>query len=158
MQADILLMRHVPPSPESNKRHKTEQEHLARNPHLSREQVGTTHIGNWHIVGHPRGPIYETSDLRVLSSEGRELYFQYLSNCNDVMTRGLDLWFGIFDPVQREDYRCIYRGIPEDVRLPPSNEDYDEIYSLRGLVCNRPTDERPDQDDVKGGLTGLVQL
>lgn len=43
-------------------------------------------------------------------------------------------------------------------RLPPTNANRPEIYSMRVNVVNRKTDVHKDASDWQGGLTGLIQL
>ena len=74
------------------------------------------------------------------------------------MTRILDFWFGVWDPILREEYRRVYKYSPKFARLPPTNKGHPETYCLRVVVCNRSTDEHDDAYDWRRGLTGLVQL
>lgn len=141
-----------------NKRHISEREHLKNNPALKSDWCGSDHYGHWHAQQHTHEPILETSDSHGLTATLRQLLLQFLKYTGGPMTRVLDFWFGVWEPQLRQRYRDIYANSPEFARLPPVNEDHPDTYCLRVSVCNRPTDEHRDQSDIKGGLTGLVQL
>lgn len=159
MEADTrLLFRLKPANAAVNQRHQSIDELLKQNPHIRPEQCGTDHWGPWHSTGHPNGPMYESADLRNLTADERRLLLQYLSNCNGVMTRPLHYWMGVLDPQLRDEYARVYQGVLEDVRLPPTNDRIDEIFTLRAAVVNRLTDEHIDRSDYKGGLIGLVPI
>ena len=148
------------PNPKSsNRRHISQWAHLQDNPAIKPWWCGSDHYGNWHARQHTLDPILETRDsLKELNATQRQLLLQFLKYTGGPMTRVLDFWFGVWEPDLRQRYRNIYANSPEFSRLPPVNEDHPETYCLRVNVCNRPTDEHRDQNDMKGGLTGLVQL
>ena len=147
-----------PPNPKSNKRHISQQEHLKRKPAIKPHWCGSDHYGHWHAQQHTLDPILETGDFHGLNATHRQLLLQFLRYTGGPMTRVLDFWFGVWDPKLRQRYRDIYAKSPEFARLPPVNVDHPDTYCLRVAVCNRPTDEHRDQNDIKGGLTGLVHL
>ncbi len=146
------------PNSKSNKRHVSQREHLKENTDLKPWWCGSDHYGHWHAQQHTRDPILETGDSNSLNATQRQLLLQFLKYTAGPMTRVLDFWFGVWEPELRQRYRDIYARSPEFARLPPVNEDHPETYCLRVSVCNRPTDERRDQNDIRGGLTGLVHL
>lgn len=146
------------PNPKSNKRHISQREHLRDNAALKPYWCGSDHYGHWHAQQHTRDPILETGDSHNLNATQKQLLLQFLQGTGGPMTRVLDFWFGVWEPELRRRYRDIYARSPGFARLPPVNEDHPDTYSLRVSVCNRPTDEHRDQMDIRGGLTGLVQL
>lgn len=146
------------PNPGGNKRHVSERQHLKNNPALKSDWCGSDHYGHWHARQHTLDPILETGDSHALTATLRQLLLQFLKYTGGPMTRVLDFWFGVWEPQLRQRYRDIYANSPEFARLPPVNKDHPETYCLRVSICNRPTDEHRDQNDIKGGLTGLVQL
>lgn len=146
------------PNPKGNGRHISQGVHLKDNPAIMSWWCGSDHYGHWHAEGHTHYPILETGDVKDLNATQRQLLLQFLKYTGGPMTRVLDFWFGVWQPELRKRYRNIYAKSPEFARLPPVNEDHPETYCLRVSVCNRPTDEHRDQSDMKGGLTGLVQL
>ena len=147
-----------PPNPKSNKRHVSQREHLKQNPALKPHWCGSDHYGHWHAQQHTHDPLLETGDFHGLNATQRQLLLQFLHYTGGPMTRVLDFWFGVWDPKLRQRYRDIYAKSPKFARLPPVNTDHPDTYCLRVSVCNRPTDEHRDQNDIRGGLTGLVQL
>ena len=147
------------PNPKSsNRRHVSQWAHLKDNPAIKPWWCGSDHYGHWHAEGHSHYPILEIRDSINLNATQRQLLLQFLKYTGGPMTRVLDFWFGVWEPELRQRYRNIYANSPEFSRLPPVNEDHPETYCLRVSVCNRPTDEHRDQNDMKGGLTGLVHL
>lgn len=124
------------------------------------DHVGSDHHGIWHAPGH--GPtvagMVETSDSLGAGAIARQALFHYLEGTGGTMTKLLDFWFGVWDPDLREEYRQVYREAPKYARLPPTNEDPPELYTLRVNVINRDTDYHKDDKDWVGGLTGLIEL
>ena len=137
-----------------NKRHVSEQSHSSRR----YGPPGSDHYGIWHEGGQTLEPLRETSDSSSCVPFVKQCLLHFLENTGGTMTKLLDFWFGVWEPGLREEYRDIYRGLPKYARLPPTNEDRDEIYTLRVIVVNRDTDHHRDQKDWKRGLTGLIQL
>lgn len=146
------------PNTKSNKRHTSQREHLKENSDLKPYWCGSDHYGHWHAQQHTNDPILETGDFHCLNATQKQLLLQFLKYTGGPMTRILDFWFGVWEPQLRQRYRDIYANSPEFARLPPVNKDHPDTYCLRVSVCNRPTDEHRDQNDIKGGLTGLVHL
>ncbi len=122
------------------------------------DHMGTDHYGHWHAKGRTDIPMVETKDTHKSAAIVRQAILHYLENTGGTMTKILDFWFGVWDRDLREQYRTVYRESPKFARLPPTNPDYEETYSLRAFVINRDTDEHHDKDDWVGGLTGLVHL
>lgn len=147
------------PNPKENKRHLSQRLHMESNPHLKEKECGSEHYGHWHARGHSSDePIVETADSLVKGAALKQLLLQYLHYTVGSMTRVLDFWFGVWDPELREEYRRVYRDSPRFARLPPTNDDHDETYTLRVIISNRPTDEHVDKFDWEKGLTGLCQI
>lgn len=146
------------PKSKSNKRHTSQREHLKDNPALKSWLCGSDHYGHWHAQQHTNGPILESGNVNDLTATVRQVLLQFLCHTDGPMTRVLDFWFGVWEPNLRQRYRDVYAKSPEFARLPPVNADHPDTYCLRVAVCNRPTDEHRDQNDIKGGLTGLVPL
>ena len=141
-------------NPGHNKRHVSEQTHSSRR----YGPPGSDHYGIWHENGQTEEPIRESKDSSSCVPFVKQCLLHFLENTGGTMTKLLDFWFGVWEPELREQYRDIYRGLPKYARLPPTNQDRDEIYTLRVTVVNRDTDMHHDQNDWKRGLTGLVQL
>ena len=74
------------------------------------------------------------------------------------MNKLVDFWFGVFDPELQQEYRAVYKAIPENARLPPTCAEEEETFSLRAILRNRQTYEHVDMQDWNGGLVGLLQL
>ena len=119
---------------------------------------GTDHYGHWHATGQTHGPMVETADSHGTSATVRQVLLHYLENTGGTMTKVLDFWFGVWEPELRQEYRRVYERSPKFARLPPTNADRPEIYTMRVNVVNRKTDMHNDSSDWEGGLTGLVQL
>lgn len=120
--------------------------------------VGTDHYGHWHAIDGEEQPIVETSDSLQNTAGARQVLLHYLENTGGVITKLLDFWFGVWDSKLREEYREVYRRSPKFARLPPTNEDRPETYSLRIYDINSDTNVHKNAKDWVGGLTGLVQF
>lgn len=131
---------------------------LVRNPHLKPWYCGSDHYGTWHPTGRPQSPLVLSGDCSPKSEHAQQVLCQFLGTTGRCITRVLDFCFGVWEPELRARYRQIYRDAPEHARLPPTNAGHEETYTLRVTICNRPTDEHKDYNDMQGGLTGLVQL
>ena len=138
---------------QNNQRHTTE-----RSTGDEDDKRGTDHYGHWHATGQTHGPMVETADSYGNSATVRQVLLHYLENTGGTMTKILDFWFGVWEPELRQEYRDVYEKSPKFARLPPTNADRPEIYTMRVNVVNRKTDVHKDASDWKGGLTGLIQL
>ena len=138
---------------QSNVRHGSERSAVQE-----KDSRGTDHYGHWHATGQTHGPMIETSDSHGTSATVRQVLLHYLENTGGTMTKVLDFWFGVWEPKLRQEYRDVYEKSPKFARLPPTNADRPEIYSMRVNIVNRKTDVHKDGSDWQGGLTGLVQL
>ena len=137
---------------QNNKRHASE-----RTAH-DKDTRGSDHYGHWHATGQTHGPMIETADSYGTSATVRQVLLHYLENTGGTMTKVLDFWFGVWEPELRQEYREVYAKSPKFARLPPTNADRPEIYTMRVNVVNRKTDVHKDASDWQGGLTGLIQL
>ena len=138
-----------------NQRHKLGSE---RRTVEEKHSEGTDHYGHWHATGQTHAPIIETADSHGTSATVRQVLLHYLENTGGTMTKVLDFWFGVWEPELRQEYRNVYAKSPKFARLPPTNADRPEIYTMRVILINRKTDVHKDASDWQGGLTGLVQL
>lgn len=147
-----------PASTEGNQRWRGDKEHFELNPHLTKAECGTDYYGSWHPAGHPNGPMYITPDARNLQGIEKEVMMEYMKGAHGQMNKLVDFWFGVFDPELQQEYRNVYKVIPETARLPPTCAEEEETFSLRAILRNRQTYEHVDMQDWNGGLVGLLQL
>jgi len=146
------------PNGKTNQRCLSQGMNLKNNPNLDVLKCGTDHFGHWHARGDQDGPIYKTSDASDCNASRKQLLLQLLHYTGGAMTRVLDFWFGVWNPEMRKEYRRVYRDSPQFARLPPVNTGHEEIYTLRVIVANRPTDRHVDEYDWQKGITGLCQI
>ena len=132
-------------------------EHFVLNPHQTQADCGTDYYGSWHATGHPEIPPQLTSDIKALKQDEEEVLLEYLRGAHGCMNRLVDHLFGIHEPELQQEYRDVYKAIPEEGRLPPTSDEEDETFTLKAILRNRQTYEHVDQQDWYGGLVGLIQ-
>ena len=147
-----------PAATEGNQRWRGEEEHFRLNPHLTPADCGTDYYGGWHASGHPKDPMHATPDYLNLQPDEKEVLLEYMKGTNGLMTRLVDHWFGVFEPELLQEYRDVYKAVPESARLPPNCAEEEESFTLRAFLRNRQTYEHVDGQDWKGGLVGLLQI
>lgn len=119
-----------------NKRHISKQSHLSRR----YDSPDSDHFDSWHETDETKEPVKKTGDASSCVLYVKQCLLHFLENTEGTMIKLLDFWFGVWEPDLREQYRNIYRRLPKYARLPPTNEDWNEIYTLRVVVVNRDTD------------------
>lgn len=147
-----------PASTEGKQRWRGDKEHFELNPHLTKDDCGTDYYGGWHAAGHPDDPMHMTPDAKNLQPDEKEVLLEYLKGTNGLINRLVDYWFGVFDPELQQEYRDVYKAVPENARLPPTCDEEEETFTLKAFLRNRQTYEHVDKEDWYGGLVGLSHI
>ena len=156
--ADNYFAIKKPASTDGKHRWRGDKEHFELNPHLTKADCGTDHYGSWHAAGHPDVLPYLTPDTKNREPDEKEVLLEYMKGATGLMNRLVDHWFGVFEPELQQEYRDVYKAVPEDVRLPPTCSEEEETFTLKAVLRNRQTYEHLDKEDWYGGLVGLSQI
>lgn len=149
-----------PPRLPDAHRHPFHKEFLTANPQFQKDNggfSGCAHIGHWHMTGYEDSEVspdaIRTKDSRPASAHAEKLLHQLLKHACGHVTRVVDRWFGVVDPVLRARYKRVYKESSEYCGLPTSEE---EIACLRAFLLRVQTESHTDLRDWKHGYAWMT--